>query len=83
MGGATYGVYVIHIIIKDLPIMKGLFNWMIGKGMNYLIADFFYVFMTYLFSAVVVLFVQKSKFLITKTLKSRGLKLTKKSREEI
>lgn len=48
-GICTFGIYLIHPAIIDVPIRKDYFNWVTNVGMNSLIASFVFVIVLFAF----------------------------------
>lgn len=67
VGGATYGIYIIHIMIKDLKINKNILDAMIDKmGIEIIVAILIYVSITYMGSLIIVLLFNKMMKLLDK-----------------
>lgn len=53
-GRRTFGIYIIHIMVKDLPQMKDFNNQMVASGCNVMIANMIYVACVFIIAAIIV-----------------------------
>ena len=65
----TYGIYIIHIMVKDYPGIKEIPNNLIAAGLNGLIANLIYVAVVFWCSFVIVYIYQIAKMGIIKLVK--------------
>lgn len=59
VGSCTYGIYLLHIVVKDRPFMKDFTNLMIESGWNYMITYFVFTLVVLLFTYVIVWILRK------------------------
>lgn len=59
LGECTFGIYLIHIIIKDRPYMKELLAKMLSKGYNLMLTYIAFSLIVFAFSYVVVFILKK------------------------
>ncbi|MDD6678810.1 MAG: acyltransferase [Firmicutes bacterium] len=78
LGGASFGVYMIHILVKDLPFMKRGLDYLSNSlGMDHLLSNILYVVAAWLLSTFFVVIYQTIVRLLSECIrKIRNQKLS-------